>query len=118
MKADVKELVVKLTDRKIVHSVYDGTPTLQVSGGIYYNLINLDEGIWLVTFTCFAYNTEVVICYGNTVNNIVTESGSGSYQLGNSGAGIVQLTQPTTIQMYCTNNANLYRFKAEAFKLA
>lgn len=103
---------------RMVHSVYDGTTELQVSGTTYYSLFNLTAGTWIITLTFYTYAGEVLICYGNTINNNILECGKSSFELGQSGAGIIQLNTPTTIQMYCTQNTTLYRFKAEAIRIA
>ena len=100
---------------QVVHSKFDGTQTLQVSGSTYYGLFeNLPAGLWLITITAYFAAGEMLVCYGNSIDNIISENNDG----GHSGAGIVKLTSPTTIQLYFTNNNTVNRFKAEAIRLA
>lgn len=100
---------------QVVHSKYAGLSTLEVSGTVYYGLFeNLPAGLWLITITAYFPAGEMLVCYGNSIDNIIAENNDG----GHSGAGIVNLTSATTIQMYFTNNNTVHRFKAEAIRLA
>lgn len=104
-----------IPNAQVVHSKYAGSPVLQVSGGVYYGLFeNLPAGLWLITITAYFAAGEMLVCYGNSIDNIISENNDG----GHSGAGVIHLTSTTTIQMYFTNNNTVNRFKAEAIRLA
>lgn len=100
---------------QVVHSRFDGSRTLQTNANTYYNLFeNLPAGLWIIFMTHYCPSGEVVICYGNSYDNSIVETGAS----GQSGAGIINLTNATTIQMYVTNATTISRFKAEAVRLA
>ena len=106
-------------DCGIIHSVYDGITQLQTNQEVYYDLFpNLEPGTYIVFITFYTYTGELLICYGSNVNNVVCECGRTGLEAGQSGAGIIHLTETTTLQLYSVLATTVYRFKAEAVKIA